>query len=167
MNLIDLLELDLIRTGIRVRQRDEVVRLLGEALLDKGLVTPDFIPAVLQREDEYPTGLPTQGMAIALPHTEAQHVRRSCLAVGILEDPVLFHVMGSPDQEIPVGGVFLLAIADHDSQVLALKQLADLFQDGVTLARLAGASDAARVYEALCEGVRHLEARAAGVSRAS
>jgi hypothetical protein len=66
-----------------------------------------------------------------------------------------------------VRGVFLLAIADHDSQVLALKQLADLFQDGVTLSRLAGAPDAARVHQALCEGVRHLEARAAGLSRAS
>jgi PTS system galactitol-specific IIA component len=122
---------------------------------------------VLKREEEFPTGLPTQGMAIALPHTEAQHVRQSCMAVGILENPVLFRVMGSPDQEIPVRGVFLLAIADRDSQVLALKQLADLFQDGVTLTRLAGAPDAERVLEALCEGVRHLEAGPAGLSRAS
>ena len=166
MTLVDLLDLDLIYTGLRVRDRDHVLRVLGEALLETGLVTLDFLPAVPKREEEFPTGLPTQGMAIALPHTEALHVHRSSMAIGILDEPVRFHVMGSPDQEISVRGVFLLAIADHDSQVLALKQLAELFQDGVTLALLADAPDAGRVLAVIREGVLQLETRAARPLRA-
>jgi PTS system galactitol-specific IIA component len=154
--LADLLDPDLIRTGLQARDRVDAIGVLTELLLRKGCVTPEFLTAVLQREEEYPTGLPTQGMAIALPHTEVRYARRSCMAVGILNAPVTFREMGSPDRVIGVRGVFLLAIADHDSQVLALQQLADLFQDGSTLAALAVSEDPAQVFQALLEGIRHL-----------
>jgi PTS system galactitol-specific IIA component len=84
------------------------------------------------------------------------HVQHSRIAVGVLEQPVAFHMMGSPDQIVQVRVVFLLAIADNDSQVLALKQLADLFQDGSTLGRVAAAEDEQTVYAVLLEGIRRL-----------
>ncbi|HET7012097.1 MAG TPA: PTS sugar transporter subunit IIA, partial [Anaerolineales bacterium] len=143
--------------GLRVNDREEAISVLAALLLGKGNVAPEFLAAVLQREKEFPTGLPTQGMPIALPHTEARHVHKSSMAIGILERPVLFREMGSPDREIPVSAIFLLAIADHDSQVLALQQLADLFQDGSTLARLAVAHEESQVHAALLEGTRRLQ----------
>jgi len=156
MHLAALLDPELIRTRARVRDREDAIRLLAELMAARGYVTPDFLPAVLKREKEFPTGLPTQEVAIALPHTEAMHVQHSRIAVGVLEQPVAFHMMGSPDQIVQVRVVFLLAIADNDSQVLALKQLADLFQDGSTLGRVAAAEDEQTVYAVLLEGIRRL-----------
>jgi len=160
MHLAALLDPELIRTRVWAHDRMEAIRLLAELMRAKGYVTPDFLPAVLKREEEFPTGLPTEGMAIALPHTEARHVHQSRMAVGILEEPVGFQMMGSPEQLVQVRGVFLLAIADAGNQVLALKELADLFQDGSTLTRLASAVDEQHAHAALLDGIRRLKPEA-------
>lgn len=86
-------------------------------------------------------------------------MRTSRVAIGILRETVPFRRMDDPENDVLAKAVFMLAIADPNTQVLALQQLAELFQDGITLAQVAAARNQERVLEALLEGLRRLEAK--------
>ncbi len=158
MDILSLLDERLVLTNMRARDAEEAIRALSSLLHQRGLVDDGFAQAVIDREKEYPTGLATQDVEIALPHTEAKHVRRSQLAIGVLQDPVTFAKMGTPGETVEAKEVFLLAIGEPHSQVQALQQLATLFQDGATLKRIALAKDAQAVLEAVGNGVKAMVA---------
>jgi PTS system galactitol-specific IIA component len=159
MQLSDLLHSELIHTNLATRSRDEAIRTLAKSLKQDGYVDSEFAQAVLAREKSYPTGLPTQPHRIALPHTEAEHVNRSALAIGVLQTPVEFHVMGAPEETISAKIIFLLAIADKERQVKALAQLASVFQDGTTLDKIVSAGTPDEIIEVMNHGLREVSAR--------
>lgn len=159
MDLSELVEIELIRTDLDSADRIETIQVLGDLLLLKGYVEEGFVKAVLDREIEFPTGLPTKAVEIALPHTEAEYVRASKMAVGVLRNPVTFQMMGSPEKQVQAKIVFLLAIGEKGSQVVALQQLVQLFQDGKTLKHIACAESSAEVKDAFLDGVKRHRAR--------
>lgn len=95
-----------------------------------------YLPAVLNREEEYPTGLPTNGVGVAIPHADTKHVLKPGIAVATLKDPVKFNVMGNPEQEIDVKLLFMLAIKEPEVQVNILKKLVSIFQAKELLIKL-------------------------------
>jgi len=159
MELAALLDPSLVLIDMEARDSADAITRLGELLFSRGYVDDRFVAAALAREAKFPTGLATQGMHIALPHAETEYVRTSRVAIGILRETVPFHRMDDPQNLVQAKAVFMLAIADPNTQVLALQQLAELFQDGVTLARVAAARSPEHVLEALLEGLRRLEAK--------
>lgn len=44
---------------------------------------------------KYPTGLHTDGLLIAMPHTDSAHVNEACISIARLENPIPFHEMGN------------------------------------------------------------------------
>lgn len=117
----------LIIPNLEVNDRKEVIRLLGKKLVAKGYVSDEFIQSVLEREERFPTGLPTK-VPVALPHTDAKYCSHSALAVATLKKPVLFKEMDDPNKKLNVKMVFLLALNDRDSQTKWLQALIKLFQ---------------------------------------
>lgn len=69
-----------------------------------------YIQAIQEREVHYPTGLPAAEIGVAIPRTDAVHVNRAAVSVGILKKPVLFQMMGNPSQIIETEIVFMLDI---------------------------------------------------------
>ena len=57
----------MILTEVTAGNAEEVIRLLAGKAMENDLIEPEFITAVLAREKEYPTGLPT-AVPIAIPH---------------------------------------------------------------------------------------------------
>lgn len=103
----------------------DVLRQLATELHRQGYVKESYIEAVCQRELEYPTGLPTSGVGIAIPHADACHVNQEAMIVGILKKPVDFIVMGSQDDHVEAELVFMLAIKNPQMQLNMLKRLVD------------------------------------------
>jgi PTS system galactitol-specific IIA component len=130
-----------VATGLRAADAPEALHLLTALLVDAGCVDPQYGNAVSDREAAFPTGLPTDP-PVALPHADPDHVRRSAMAVGIFADPIAFKEMGSPDHDLNVRLVFLLAMKGKDEAVRLLKQLVLAFRDGERLRRLQDASSA-------------------------
>ena len=64
--------------------RDEAMMKLASLLKNGGFVKESFEKAVLDREKIFPTGLPTKPIGVAIPHTDAEHVNKGAMAVGIL-----------------------------------------------------------------------------------
>lgn len=126
--LISILKPEFIYFQEEVQTDHDVLSYLANQLLEKGVVKESFKEALLQREREFPTGLPTEGFAVAIPHTEAKFVNENSLAISILANPVSFNMMGMPENQVKVSIVFLLALKDSKGHLEMLKALMNVIQ---------------------------------------
>jgi len=128
-------EEDLVSINIDAQTPEEVIKILSDKLLQKGYVTNKFFEAVINREKEFPTGLPTI-IPVALPHTDAVYCKGSAISVGILKTPVSFREMGNPHNYLPVEIVFLLVLVDSNLQTQWLQRLVKAFKENDFLKKL-------------------------------
>ena len=135
-----ILSVDLIQLGITEAHKEEVIKILADKLQDKGYVKDGYYESVLKREKDFPTGLPTV-IPVALCHTEAQYVNQSAMAVGTLAQPVEFHEMGTPERQIQVEIIFLLALKNSKDQTAYLKKMITVFKSQETLEAIRDAKD--------------------------
>ena len=138
----------LILLELRAATAAQAIRALSQRLFQAGYVAEGFAEAVIAREHNFPTGLPTP-IPVALPHTDAQHCRRPAIAVGLLAEAVPFGMMGTADQVIPVQVVFLLAVTDPKQQVRWLKRLVEFFQQPERIGQMQAAATPVDVVQIL------------------
>lgn len=100
----------------------DVLRLLAKVATAHGYAWDTFEEALLCRELQFPTGLPTP-TPVAIPHTDPEHVRKPGLAVALLDPAVPFGEMGRPEANVPVRLVVLLLISESSAQVEILSRL--------------------------------------------
>jgi len=147
----NLLHKELILVGVEAANWQEVLTLLADQLYQAGYVRESYLQAVLERESQFPTGLRTAEVAVALPHTEKEHVLKPAVAVAILRHPVAFGEMGTEDQSVPAEIVFMLSILEPDEQVTWLSRLVSTFQLQGFLSLLKSSPDSATGYQHLLD----------------
>lgn len=148
----DVLREELVLLNYEAGGRDEVLQALAALLLEDGATKDTYLAALLKREAEFPTGLPTEGIKVALPHAGAEHVNYSALAVAILSSPVKFYRMDEPQTELDVEVVLMLANADPNEQVQTLRRLCEMFGEPEALQALKAAGTASDVVRLLRQG---------------
>lgn len=131
---------DLILPSLEARTWQEVIQALGDKLKDCGYVKASYVPAVMEREGVFPTGLPLGNVNVAIPHTDVEHVNRPAIAVATLARPVNFGNMGEPGGLLEARIVFLLAMKEPHAQLDLLQNLVDTFQNPQVLENLLEAS---------------------------
>jgi PTS system galactitol-specific IIA component len=125
---------------VDLKDRDEVITLLGRRLEARGLVKDTFVGAAIAREREMPTGLPlAEGMNVAVPHTDPEHVIKTGLALATLAHPAYFGSMDDPENMLPVRVVIVMALSERKAQIEMLQSIADLFQNQEILEALVAA----------------------------
>lgn len=135
---------------------EAVIGILAGRLVSIGAVAPSWRAAALEREAILPTGLPlTDDFAVAVPHTDPEHVLRPALAIATLKAPVPFRSMDDPDKVLPVRVVFAIALRDKREQIEMLQTLAGLLQSPDQLTRIAAAEDANDLLDALDKALKH------------
>ena len=139
----------LILTDIEVPNRDAALTKLAGVLLEHNLVTPSFPQAIIKREEIYPTGLHTDLIDVAIPHTDKEYVIEPSVAVATLKAPVSFQQMGTPEETVYPKLIMMLAIKDPKRQLGLLKNIMALLQDDQRLEALATATDKAKIVEML------------------
>ena len=148
--LLELLEPGAVKLGLEAGDTEDVVSVLGDGLFEAGYVLDTFVEAALQRESELPTGLPLAGdYNAAIPHTDIEHVLKPGLALATLTDPVIFHNMVSPEEEVPVHLVILMALDEPKAQVEMLQEIAGVLQNAQVIDELMAAQDFSEVQAAL------------------
>jgi PTS system galactitol-specific IIA component len=119
---------ELILLHEKAKDRDEIIGRLAGRMQKCGYIGPDYFPAVLEREKAYPTGVPTDGVKVAIPHAFSGAVYKTGMALAVLDEPVKFRNMADPDEELDVEMVFLMANASgSDEHVDALQELMNCF----------------------------------------
>lgn len=153
---IDLFHQELIFVGIEATNWHEVLTLLADQLYQAGFVHESYLQAVLDRESQFPTGLRTAEVAVALPHTEKEHVLKPAVAVAMLKHPVNFGEMGTEDRTVPAEIVFMLSILEPDEQVTWLSRLVSTFQLQGFLSLLKSSPDSATGYQHLLDALEFI-----------
>ncbi|GAA4712209.1 PTS sugar transporter subunit IIA [Brevibacillus fulvus] len=149
-----LIELDerAVQLGIEGGSDKDVIVQMYRRLRELDYVEESYLAAVLEREQVYPTGLPlADQLGVAIPHTDAIHVRKPAIGVGQLRTPVAFQVMGSPGQTIDTHLVFMLAVKDPQQQITMLERLMGMFQQRAVMAQLKNAAASADVIRLMQE----------------
>jgi len=119
---------------------------LGEIAIRSGLAKDSFVPAILEREALYPTGLHSKVMGFAIPHTDAEHVLRPSVIVAKLRHPVPFREMGTLDRSVDADYVFLLLLRNNGLQIALLQGLMDLCSDVASAKALQKADMSQEIY---------------------
>ncbi len=135
---------EIIVLNLKATDSADVITQMGVRVLKAGLVSEDFIEAVIKREQKYPTALPTK-IPVALCHTDAEYLLGSFIGVATLAQPVPFREMGNPTHMQSVEIVFLLGIAVKWEHMDILKSVLKLIQDEAMLQAIRDAEDTAEI----------------------
>lgn len=125
----------------------DAITQLGVKLQAARCVKESWVQAAIDREETFATGLPTEEIGVAIPHTDIAHVLKQGIAVGVLEEPVEFAEMGNPDSTVLVRIVCALAVPRSELMVKVLQQLVKMFQNPEILRAIVGAGSAAKIVE--------------------
>ncbi len=103
----------------------EVISTMGELAKNQGLVNEEYLPAILEREKKFPTGLELP-ICIAIPHIDTG-VNRSFVSITTLEHPVSFYNMDGSGTQVDARIVFVFGIMDPKDQLAILRKFAASF----------------------------------------
>lgn len=135
----------------QAENKKEAIEKMATNLFEKGVVKREYIQAVLDREEEFSTGLEFDDIGIAIPHTDAEFVNEPAVSVSLLSVPVVFGSMETSDKEIPVQLIFMLAIKDPTAQLRFLQGLIGVFQDSQKLHTLSSKGSKEEILNYLTE----------------
>ncbi len=114
----------------------DVLRATAAELFAEGYVKESYSDAIIEREEKYPTGLPTGEICVAIPHTDPEHVNDAAICLSILEKPVTFNVMGAEGETTEASMLFMLAVKRKEDQMDTLMKLINVCQDQEMLKQL-------------------------------
>lgn len=148
--LKDLLRPEHILLNLNASSAREAIDQTVAALVRTGHAEPAFAEDVWQREQVFPTGLPTQPLATALPHADPEHVRQTAVAISTLKAPVRFGQMGTDGSiGLDVHILFLLAIKEREKQVELIQEVVGLLQSPGLLEQLMSAQSPEQALQVL------------------
>lgn len=147
-SLLDLLKPEYIRIGIQAEDAHQAILKTNAALAAGGATSEEYGEDAWKREQAFPTGLPTQPIAVAIPHADPDHVYHSAVGIGILETPVVFSQMGlDASTRLHAHIIFLLAVKEREKQAALIQQVATLLQTGDLLEHLADAASQKEAFQ--------------------
>ena len=124
---------EFIHIDLEVENQEELLIRMVEGLEHTGYVSENYISALMLREQNFPTGLETKSISVAIPHANREHVNKSVISVATLKNPIAFQAMGMHNTEVQVELVFLLAINNHNDQIDVLQKFMSIFSKPETL----------------------------------
>lgn len=127
----------------------EAISAMGELAKKQGLVNEEYLPAILEREKKFPTGLELP-ICIAIPHIDTG-VNRSFVSITTLEHPVSFYNMDGSGTEVEARIVFVFGIMDPKDQLAILRKFAASFADKEKIQPLLDAESETEVINILNE----------------
>lgn len=93
----------------------ELLKKMAQSLVADRLAKESFISAVLEREDEHPTGIDCGDYSIATPHTDPAHILESGFAIAICNGNVCFYNADKSGQELKPSIVVMMCIKSTES----------------------------------------------------
>ena len=143
------LEKDLVFRDLEFTDNMEALKFLSSKLYEKGYVKEGYQEAILEREKEYPTALPSVDIKIAIPHANHTLVNKAALAIGILKSPVEFSSMEDPDIKLNVQIIIMLALSEPHGHIEMLQKIVKLIKNPEILGAIINASSIEEVMNEL------------------
>jgi len=125
----------------------EVLKIMTDLMVENGTVEASYYHSVIEREKEFPTGLPTEGIKVAIPHADSSAVLKTGVVVGIMKRPVIFQNMTDYEENVPVEIIFLIANQNREKQPQFLKAFMQIFSNPVLLKKIKNAESKENIVE--------------------
>ena len=132
----DMIHKELIQLNMDVVDAKDFFLEVCNKLVDLGYVKESFYDALTKREKEFPTGLPTQPYAVAIPHADPQHIIKPFIAATRLKSAIKWCEMATSDVWHDVKFIFMLGFKREHGHVELLQILVENFQDEELMKRL-------------------------------
>lgn len=145
MSIKELFQPELIDLQVQANSEEELFAVIAERLLELGFVYSDYLTGITLRERNFPTGLITQHLNIALPHSDTEYVKKPFIYIVRLKQPVIVRQMGD-NQEMLVKDIFFLGIKEPTKQVGLLQLLITLFQEEAFMEALQNVEESEAMY---------------------
>ena len=124
---------------------------LARILMDGGWVKETYPAAVHEREKVFPTALDVNGINVAIPHCDVEHVEKGALCVGVLKRPVSWRCMDDATKSCDVSLVAMLALNEPHAHLEMLQKVIALIQDQELVSKVISAKDAHEAFALLGE----------------
>lgn len=108
--------------------KKEFFEFANQILQSNKIVNTRFLPMITERELNYPTGLITPTIPVAIPHTEFECIETDSILICSFTKPIQFNRMDKPDEVLDVSLAFLLLIKSKDNHLTFLIDLMTLLQ---------------------------------------
>ena len=154
-NIIEnMFDREMIFLDYEAEDADDFLDKIAGTLYEKGYVKKEFKEAIKERERIYPTGLPTMGVKVAIPHTDIVHAIRPVIAVVKFKDTVAFKEMGDGLNDIRAQLAFVLVVTELNGQVDTLQALMELFCKEGALERICSCTERGDMLRVLLREIR-------------
>jgi PTS system galactitol-specific IIA component len=125
---------ELVFFDIEASDTDGFFTELGHRLDAQGYIKDTWFDAITTREKNYPTGLATQSIGIAIPHTEPENLVKPYIAVVKPTKPIVFQAMAGMGDPVPAELIVNLGIQHEGGQVACLQNLMSIFMNDEAVA---------------------------------
>ncbi|WP_194165665.1 PTS sugar transporter subunit IIA [Oceanobacillus sp. CFH 90083] len=136
---------------INASSQEDIFKQMFQRMHELGYVKESYLEALSEREKVYPTGIQTERIGIAIPHTDSVHVNKESIGVAVLEKPVSFTHMGTENQTVEASIIFMLAIQKPEQQLGVLQVITGLIQNNDLLQSLLLANDKEKIISIIQE----------------
>lgn len=128
MSIRKMFQEELISLSEHATNEPELFEKCANRLFQQGFVNENYKKGLLKREENFPTGLMTQYLNIAIPHSDTCYINKPFIYVVRTNNLITVKQMGD-NQEIKVRDFLFLGINEPSKQVGLLQFLMELFQD--------------------------------------
>lgn len=151
----ELIHENIIKLDMEAGDSTEAIKALGQLLVDNNYIKPSYIDGVLEREENFPTGLVLANAGIAIPHASPNNnVLKNGIAAARLANSVKFHSMEDPEQQVDVNMIFILVLANSNEHLEVLKNLFVAFQNEALVKALEASKDKVSFLNLLIENLK-------------
>lgn len=135
MGTKEMFQSNLVDLQMCAETEEELFEQIADRLKQQGYVNEGYLEGIRNREQRFPTGLMTEYLNIALPHSDTDYIEKPFIYVARIKDPVIVRQMGD-NQEMTVKDFFFLGIKEPTKQVGLLQELMVMFQNPEFVASL-------------------------------
>lgn len=151
-NYSDLFDQKLIFWDVEASNQADLYQKIASNLRIQKVVKPSYFDALTKRESEFPTGLKTRYLPIALPHANPENVNKAFISVVQTKKEIDMKQMGT-NEEMETKNFFFLGIVleKQDLQVKLLQRFMQLMNNQSFVDEFKELSNPTDVYQFLIE----------------
>lgn len=152
MSYHSMFDQNLVRLDTEAKDKTELFQQVAQQLERHGFVNEDYLIGITERENNFPTGLITQHLNIALPHSDPQYIKQPFVYVVRLKEAITVNQMGD-NQAMKVKDFFFLGIKEPSKQVGLLQTFMTLFMDQEFVKRYEESKSETAVHQLFMENI--------------
>lgn len=128
-----------------ISSQQELFHWFAEYMERKEYVKKSYYESIVKREKNYPTGLQTTTVGVAIPHTDPENLQKPFIAVIRPNQEIQFEPMGIEEGQIQAKLIFMLGVLKNGEQITALQNLMGLLCNETAVRGLLKATDAKEI----------------------